>query len=61
VKAEEQNQLMTERENHYKNEYRMVEKERDRLLKDLANIKHAVKMKEGEVKGDMERHWHEWT
>ena len=43
-----------------KNEYKLVEKEKERLVKELYNIKMSVKMKETDVKSDIEKIWNEW-
>ena len=53
-------QLMSDRENALKNEHKLVEKERERLLKELNNIKQQIKMKESSVKNDLEKIWSEW-
>jgi hypothetical protein len=51
---------MSDRENLLKNEYKLIEKEKDRLLKDLQNIKLSIKMKESDVKSDISKIWTEW-
>jgi sensor domain CHASE-containing protein len=51
---------MGERENQLKNEYRGLERDKDRLSKELQSIKTSLKLKEISVKQDIEKVWNEW-
>ena len=51
---------MGERENQLKNEYRGLERDKDRLAKELQSIKTSLKLKEISVKQDIEKVWNEW-
>lgn len=43
-----------------KNEYRGLERDKDRLAKELQSIKTSLKLKEISVKQDIEKVWNEW-